>query len=234
MLNRKDRKCKIDFDYKVFDDTGVKISKNRDFVNMSGNMLEEKKLLELQIFDDIKNIYDTNLLNEMETVEDLEEVLAEVSLLNKKFRHVHVELKYLMGEQYAESYADSYDTRLDGMRSYGSAVKQKIKLLNSSKINDEKEKLTSSLKIEEEVFRERVEKELLTFEMDEHSKIDEIKENCSKFEHLLEGYYNLLSKAKIGLGIDFQNTFNSIFDDTITRIRGKIDEGKVKIKKHRI
>ena len=52
-MSRKSRACKSDFDYKVYGKTGEKIPKTRDSANMAS---EEKKLLELQIFDDIKNI----------------------------------------------------------------------------------------------------------------------------------------------------------------------------------
>ena len=99
--------------------------------------------------------------------------------------------------------------------------------MRSSEINQETDKIRSSLKIEEEIFRERLEKEFLKFSMDE---IAEIKENCSKFETFLEDYYKLLSKIKIGFGDDFETAFGSVFSDTINRISDKIVEGKSKIK----
>ena len=74
MSNPRTRKCKIDFDYGVYNETGEKVPKDRSSVKMA-SPLEEKKLLELQIFDDIKYIYDTNVLDDIECVEDLDEVL---------------------------------------------------------------------------------------------------------------------------------------------------------------
>ena len=59
MLKRnKPRKCKSDFDYGIYHKTGVKVSIERA---VSSNMaeqkqLEEKKMLELQIFDDIQDL----------------------------------------------------------------------------------------------------------------------------------------------------------------------------------
>ena len=227
MSNHRTRKCKVDFDYRVYNETGVKVPKDRSSVKMA-SPLEEKKLLELQIFDDIKFIYDTNVLDDIDSVEYLDEVLSEVSDLTKRFRHIHVELKYLLGDGYADAYPE-FDKRLEGLKKYTLAVKQKMKLLNTSKISGEKELMISSLKIEDEIFRDRVEKEFASFNMDE-AKIDNIREKCSKYEKFQEECYNLLSKAKIGLGDEFQKVFDTKFDELIARIGEKIEEGKAKIK----
>ena len=54
------------------------------------------------------------------------------------------------------------------------------------------------------IFRERFEKEFEKFGLD---NVVEIRENCSKFEVLLQDYYRLFSKAKIGLAGDFEDKF---------------------------
>ena len=195
---------------------------------MAQTPLDEKKVLELQIFDDIKYIYDSNaVLDDLGTLEDLTEVLDEISLLNKQYRHVHVELKFLMGDDYADAYKE-YDQRLEGMKKFISSVKKRIKTLNSSKVESDKNNLTSALKIEEGIFRERFDKELVEFRLD---NVVEIRENCSKLEALLQEYYRLFSKAKIGLAGDFEAVFAKTFDDMITLIRDKIDEGKKAVAK---
>ena len=51
-----------------------------------------------------------------------------------------------------------------------------------------------------------------------------------KFEKFQEECYNLLSKAKIGLGDEFQKVFDTKFEELIARIGEKIEEGKAKIK----
>ena len=181
MSNRRTRKGKSDIDYRVYHNTGEKVSIDRTSEKMA-SPLEEKKLLELQIFDDIKYTYDTNLIAEIEGVEELGDLLIEISDLTKRFRHVHVELKLLLGEGYADAYPD-FDKRLEGLKQFTSAVKERIKLQNSTKISSQKELVISSLKIEDEIFRDRLEKEFELFKIDDSSKIEEIRENCSKFEH---------------------------------------------------
>ena len=125
-MSHKDRACKTDFDYRIYNTTGTKVPKTTDSAKMSKEALDEKKLLELRIFDDIKNIYDTNVnLEELETVEDLTDVLNEILLLNRQYRHVHVDLKYLMGNDYDDVYGE-YAQRLEGMRKFISSLKGRI------------------------------------------------------------------------------------------------------------
>ena len=229
MSNRASRACKIDIDYRRFHTEGVKIPKNRksdngDFLKMSGDTLEERKMQELQIFNDIQEVYDTNIIGDTESVDELTEVLDEISILGKQYRHIHVELKYLLGDQYAAEYP-LFDARLDALRKYITSVKDKIKELRSTEMGSEKKILVSSLKTEEEIVRQRLD-EFLAFEMDENSKLAEVVEGGSQLKQFLETYYGLLSKAKVGLGVDFQNEFGNTFDDVIAKIKEKMSEVK--------
>ena len=71
---------------------------------MDENRLEEKKLEELQIYGDIQDIFATHVVNDIDTVDELTEVLEEISCLNKDYRHIHVELKSIMGTGYDTVY----------------------------------------------------------------------------------------------------------------------------------
>ena len=185
MSNRASRACKIDIDYKLFHTKGVKIPKNRDSVNrdflkMSGDNIEERKLQELQIFNDIQEVYDTNIIGDTESVDDLTDVLGEISVLGRQYRHVHVELKFLLGNQYETDYP-LFHPRLDALRKYITSVKDKIKKLRLTEMGSEKKNLVSSLKTEEEIVSQRLE-EFLAFEMDENSKLAEVVENGSQLK----------------------------------------------------
>ena len=159
MSKRASRACKIDIDYKRFHLEGVKIPRGRRSVDgnsskMSVDNLEDRKMQELQIFNDIQEVYDTNIIGDAESVEELTEVLDEISILSKQYRHVHVELKYLLGEKYATEYPN-FGTRLEGLRKYITSVKDKIKALRSIEVGSEKKNVVSSLKTEEEVLSSR-------------------------------------------------------------------------------
>ena len=197
---------------------------------MAKEAVDEKRMLELRIFDDIKNVYDTYVdINHLETVEDLSEVLEEISLLCKQYRHVHSDLKYLMGNDYGKEYsAAEFEKRLEAMREFISSVKIRIKTVSSSKMDGEKNNLVASLKIEEEIFHQRLEKELTECQFE---TVSEIREKCSVFENLLQDYYRLFSKAKIGLANDFDGVFEKTFEEMITRVREKIEEGRKTVAK---
>ena len=97
-----------------------------------------------------------------------------------------------MGDDYAAAYIE-YDKRLEAMRKFISSVKLKIRTVSSTKMDSERDNLVASLKIEEEIFRERLEKELDDCQFD---TVVDIQEKYSKLEHLLQDHYRLFSKAK--------------------------------------
>ena len=73
MSNPRSRKCKVDFDYRQFNDKGIKVSIDRSrSSNMTdkASLLEEKKVHELQTFDDIQDVNDTHVLGEVDGLED--------------------------------------------------------------------------------------------------------------------------------------------------------------------
>ena len=227
MSVRRSQRCKSDFDYKVFHQHGVKVPVFRDSAKMGDeDHLKEKKLEELIICSDLEYIFDNNSVNDMDLVE-LEDTLEEISRVAKDYRHIHVELKSIMDADYAAVYKVEYETRLDKAKVFIRDVKAELKKKKSSDVSQESEKLRSSLRIEEEFFRERLEAEILKFGMTE---IIEIQENCSKFERLLEEYYRVVSRVKIGFDDDFEAEFGSKVNDTIASICDKIDAGRIKIR----
>ena len=86
-MYRKSRKVKVDFDYSIYGKTGEKVPKNRE--NMD---FESRKILELKIVADVKDILENDKIEEMDS-DELEEKLSEMTELSKQFRHVHVEIK---------------------------------------------------------------------------------------------------------------------------------------------
>ena len=89
--------------------------------------LNEKFILELQIKEDLSESYSIYDIKDLESKEELTEGMVEISELGKKYRHVHVELKSLMGEtDYAEKYGD-YEKTCSDIREYIKSVRTKIK-----------------------------------------------------------------------------------------------------------
>ena len=219
----QNRKTKLDIDYKIFNKTGEKVLKSRRSEKMA---LSEKKLKELKVRGDIQEIFDTCAGDDLETVDEITENLEEMNRLGKEYRHIHIELKSLMGDEYASAYANYHDF-LDRIRTFISNEKCKLKKAKLKEKLSETEYLKSSFKTEELVFRDRISRELKV----DGEDVSEIKENCSRLDALLGDYYTLLSKAKIIFGDDFEEELKGIFQENIKLVDDKILKGKEKIKK---
>ena len=219
----QNRKTKLDIDYKIFNKTGEKVLKSRRSEKMA---LSEKKLKELKVRGDIQEIFDTCAGDDLETVDEITENLEEMNRLGKEYRHIHIELKSLMGDEYASAYANYHDF-LDRIRTFISNEKCKLKKAKLNEKLSETEYLKSSFKTEELVFRDRILRELKV----DGEDVSEIKENCSRLDALLRDYYTLLSKAKIIFGDDFEEELKGIFQENIKLVDDKILKGKEKIKK---
>ena len=60
--------------------------------------LEDRKLRELQISDDLREAFDLYQLQDLVTVGEVQEGMEQVRLLGREFRHIHIELKSIMEE----------------------------------------------------------------------------------------------------------------------------------------
>ena len=60
--------------------------------------LDEKKVQESQIREDIQDVYKLYDLDTLDTCDEISEGLEAMGALAKQFRHIHVEIKHLTGE----------------------------------------------------------------------------------------------------------------------------------------
>ena len=87
-------------DYAVYHSTGDKVTKMGDLV------LDEKKA-----WEDVRHSLELYDIGNSETLDDVNEGVTFVNDASKAYRHVHVELKVLLGEDYATKYPD-YEANL--------------------------------------------------------------------------------------------------------------------------
>ena len=215
-------------------------------INMA---LEERKLKELQISDDLRVSFDLYQLQDLMTVTEVQEGMEQVRMLGQEFRHIHIELYSIMDEDdYDKEYLQKNDMK-EQVRKYLRDGKNKVRELEKAEadaqvqrllearaaeeekerkgMEDGQEKSKREIKIEESTFQERLKSELDNFPV---TDIGEINHSCEKLDFLLSEYYKLLSRAKIVYGNDFETYPKPKFDDTIAVIRNKIIEGKKKAK----
>ena len=220
-----------DLDYAALHNSGERFHKS----NMD---VEKLKVKEKKVRSDLVGnlrLYD---LQDLETVDDVLEGLDHVTDLGKDYRHIHIELETAMGET---SYLGEYEKASemsDKVLRFQVDAKKKVKQLkvaedeqNIARITAERQEqeLLSKkalIKVEEEVFRGKLKDEIENYELND---LDSIKISCKRFEDLLDECYTLLSRAKIAFGIEFDDTYKDLFDDSISKIRKEIKVGKDKI-----
>ena len=221
----KGRKVKVDIDYKVYGNTGEKIPIIRETAtNMD---LESRKILELKVVADLKDILENDEIEEMDS-DELEEKLGEMSELSKTYRHLHVEIKSIH-ENYDDAYPDCKEFS-DKIRNFIRDIKKKLKEKSATKSSDKSAELKSSFQIEESIVSERVDRELKNFDVQSIDDTADLRDGCARFDSLLDDYYGLLSRTKIALKNDFDTDFKDIFDETLSKITERLLKMKSKIK----
>ena len=204
--------------------------------------LENRKLRELQISDDLREAFDLYQLQDLVTVGEVQEGMEQVRLLGREFRHIHIELKLIMEEPaYAGEFPEVTELS-EQVKQYLRDGKTKVRELEKVEAEAQVKKLAESKEredmdtqarakvkfgIEESTFNERLKYEVDNFPV---TDVGEIKKSCEKFEFLLGESYKLLSSAKLVFGAEFDDEAQTKFDTTISLIREKISEGYGKIR----
>ena len=138
----------------------------------------------------------------MDSVEEFNEGIQYISDSGAKYRHVHVELKCLMGdEEYQRTY-DKYAANSLKVSKYLKDAKGQVKALVRKAKDDERSdalgKAKRSIMIKISVFQERLEEEVIKVETVQGGKA-----SCERYERFLDEYYNLLGQARIAYGDAF-------------------------------
>ena len=234
-MSGRDRRGKRDIDYSIFHSTGRKVDKVRDEMT---DVREEKRVKEIQICDDLEEAFTLYAPDDLETEDEVSEGLAYISDLGKEYRHIHIELKELLGEElYAQSYPESKVT--ERVRKYTKDARERkrtiskgreveideeaLKAEEEKKREEEAESVKASFLIEEKAFQDKLNNEIDSFTLVD---IDEIKGSCSRFESLLDEYFKMLPKARHIFGLKFEADFQTKFEGTVAKIRKQISDGK--------
>ena len=242
-MSRKDRAVKRDVDYRILGRTGEKVDIDRKMEDI----VREKRVMEMQLCDDIDEAFKLYALEDLETEDEISEGLVHMSELGKKYRHIHVELKVMLGDDaYATEYPENQVT--EKVREYTTEARTKKKLISmekqkladkekaqeteerARKEQEEHESLKALFMIEEQAFHDKLENEIESFTLEDIKEIEEIKEHVSRFQSLLDEYFKILPRAKHVYGDDFVDNFKNIFDETVAKIRKQIFAGKTKIR----
>ena len=236
------RLAKQNIDYKIFHKHGKKVVKEGDMAD------SEQAVKEMQIMDDLNEAFDLFDLEYCVTVDEISEGMSEISERGREFRHIHIELKNLLGDAHAGTYP-KYEETCKKVRQYARDGKTKIREIEQhtkfqenlrikferdlenkkllQKEADKQETLKHHFTVDQQTFQERLEDEIKNFSL---TDVEEIKETCARLELLLNDNFKLLGRAKIIYGEEFKVKDRAEFDKTVVRIREQIKIGKSKIK----
>ena len=138
-MTDRGRRAKVNIDYNIFHKTGEKVLK---IEKMEGSDLNEKKIVELQISEDILEIFNIYNINELDSVDELSESIQLITDLAKKYRHIHVDLKHSMGNVDHGNTFQQFGTFSERIRNFIKESKAKLKRLTK----EEKEKEEEGMK----------------------------------------------------------------------------------------
>ena len=114
-------------DYAVYHRTGQKIPKiiTRE---PEARMADELILREKRLREDILHSMELYAIEDSATAEELDEGIAQISILAKDFRSVHVDLQEALQGTYNEKYSD-YKTKLDRLTNFVKKSREKKRSL---------------------------------------------------------------------------------------------------------
>ena len=132
MFGRPKRDLPPRVDYKELGRTGKNVPIDMD--------LDEKKIAQSKIASDIGEFFELNVLNDLDSEDELRDAVDTASKLSKKYRDIHTELKALLFTEYAKEYPKSEDIQ-SSLTDFVKNVKKKIrdfkKSAEASRIADE-------------------------------------------------------------------------------------------------
>ena len=213
---------KVRFCYKTYHTTGEKVVREGK-VDMELNrvVIEECKIME-----DVVHSLDLYELMGLESEEEIREGINAIQSVSQRYRHIHVELKNLLGDEEHDVKYPLYKKNYDILLSYGKDAKMKIRDLKSeiqkNSQNEEVDLLENDLKILiSKVAEENLVVDPLTI-LDEH----EIDSYVTKMEKFNEEFFQLKGKMSVKCP-DFERRFEDEFLRAGNEIRQDIKMAKL-------
>ena len=161
----------------------------------SETKMDNLEVKEAKLVGDIKYSLDLFSLKELESQEDISEGMAVITELGKVFRHLHVELKSQLGNDYEEKfphYADMNDT----VTKYLKSAMEKRRGLKASSHDLDKNEETYRIRVEADILQTKVDSvnEEVDFYVVKDNGIDKY---VSKMEQFVDDFFSLITKLRL-------------------------------------
>ena len=181
---------------------------------------------ECKIMEDINHSLSLYVLSELYSEEEIKEALADVLHLSQKFRHVHVELNALLGDDYAKKYP-LYENTFERLMQYVKEAKGKLRKVRSEAQNSSQSDEKNALQIELAVLLGRIAEERESFDPKTIQDVQEVDEYVLKLEKFMDDLFQLKTKMMTKCPDDFKSEFSSAISESTMEVRQDIKNAKL-------
>ena len=209
--------------YRTYHSTGEKVFLPESGANMDLNnvVVEECKVME-----DINHSLALYGLSELFSEEEVKEAYGELLQLSQKYRHVHVELKALLGNEYGEKYP-LYQNTYDRLMAYVKEAKDKLRDLRAEVQKSSREHERNAFGVELNVLLGRVAEENKSIDPQTLQDVQEIDQYILKMEKFIDEFFHLKAKMMTKCPDDFESHFSDPISERTTEIRQDIKMAKI-------
>ena len=180
---------------------------------------------ECKIMEDINHCLSLYVLKELHSEEEIKEALAEMLHLSQNFRHVHVELKALLGDKYNAKYP-LYNDTYESLMKYVKEGKTKLRTVRSEAQNSSQSDEKNALEIELDVLLGRVAEERTYYDPGTVQDVHEVDEYILKSEKFMDELFQVKAKMLIKCPDHFDKEFSKVFTESTADIRQDIQKAK--------
>ena len=223
-MSERSLRTKERFDYKVFNDRGIKIVKNtRTGFDIMANLMDQERKTVCKI-STFMTENDLSLLFEIEAIE---KTITELRSLMEAYKEVHFKLESELGDEYSTSY-EGFDMQIAEIKDWFRNAKLEIK-----RKKDEKhvELVEVKLSAEEKYFRCRITQELDNMSEEESVFLEDLDRNISVSQNLLREYTEIFVKIE-ERGNDFREQFSNAYEDQCLKLNTFIKKTRKKNAKY--
>ena len=220
-MSERSLRTKERFDYKVFNDKGIKIVKNtRTGFDIMANLIDQER----KIVCKISTFMTENDLRLLFEIEAIEKAITELRSLMEAYKEVHFKLESELGDEYSTSY-EGFDMQITEIKDWFRQAKLEIK---RKKDEEHVELVEVKLSAEEKYFRCRITQELDNMSEEESVFLEDLDRNISVSQNLLREYTEIFVKIE-EVGNDFRKQFSNAYEEQCLKLNTFIKKNSKKM-----
>ena len=228
------RSCKFRFDYAIYTKTGRKVPKLDGREKMENEIEGSEISSELKIREDLKHALEIYKISELESEEEIKEGLNIISDVAKAYRHVHVDLKSNLVDDYEAKYP-KHEEYAAKSTAFIKEAHKKIKILKR-RASEAQDEVLKEVKYNERISNLEIQKEVLdlkisnlekTVDLESALSVSELDDFILKMEAFINEYFELSGKFKYCPGTHFEHVVSHDFSSKTIRMSEDVKMAKM-------